>query len=354
MIPAVSVLMPVRNGERWLLGALESIRAQSLGEWELIVVDDASTDGTRGILEAAHDSRVRVIQNSRPLGVAASLNKGLAMCKAPLVARHDADDTSHPRRLERQLRYVQAHPDVGVVGTNVSMVKEDGAAAGEYHVYDDHARISWSLCFGHPFAHPTVCFSRDLVKLVGGYDESYPAAQDHDLWTRLAGRTRFANLPERLVTYRVHAGGVSAARRSVQVAADIRARCGHLSAFLGRSVGRDELVWQSIPGEVAGEANMLPCHAAKGLFAYAGLILEARRAFGRRMNLNAEDVRGVDALTGRRLWNVAARLSRYSRWRAMYVAARAMLYSPDLASDGTFSRAGRRFLTRAGGLRRRA
>ncbi|NJB68360.1 glycosyltransferase involved in cell wall biosynthesis [Desulfobaculum xiamenense] len=331
MTPAVSVLMAVRDGERWLGHAVESVLAQSCADFECIVVDDASTDTSRDILAACGDARVRCIVNERRLGLAASLNRALAAARGAVVARQDADDESRPERLERQMAFLAAHPEVGVVGTGVDMVDDEGRPAGEYLLYPDHARISWALCFGHPFAHPSVCLRTELLRRVGGYDESFGAAQDHDLWTRLAGRTRFANLDERFVVYRRHDASVSSARAGRQREADARARAAHLSWLTGRHVDEAELFWNALPAAVPGAVELAPERAVAGLVAYARLVVEARRAFARRMRCDAAEARAVDRLAGRRLWNVGAALARVSVPWAAWAVARAMALDPALA-----------------------
>ncbi|WP_462327649.1 glycosyltransferase family 2 protein [Desulfobaculum sp.] len=328
--PVVSILLPVRNGDAWLGASLESVLAQTLTRWECLVVDDASTDATPDILAQCADSRIRVLRNSRPRGVAWSLNRALAAARAPLLARQDADDESLPTRLERQVEFLRQYPSIGVVGTGVHMVDEAGRPAGAYRLHEYHARISWALCFGHPFAHPTVCMRRRVIEQVGGYDVTFPAAQDHDLWTRLAGRTRFANIPDQLVIYRRHAGAVSAARQR-QLAADARARARHLSWLIGRAVGEGELFWNPLPHPVPGEEGLSRAEVAHGVAAYGALVCEARRAFLRRMHLGEAEQRAVSALAGRRLWSVAARLWRVSPVRALPLMARAAALCPQRA-----------------------
>src|SRR5439155_22770576 len=115
--PAVTVLMPVLNGERFVGAAIASILAQTWTDFELVFIDDGSTDGTSGVVASFADPRIRVITNRSPEGVARALNRGLAAARAPLVARHDSDDIAHPKRLETQLAFLRGNPEVILAGT---------------------------------------------------------------------------------------------------------------------------------------------------------------------------------------------------------------------------------------------
>lgn len=218
--PCVSVLMAVRDGGSYLAEALASIRTQSLREWELVVVDDGSTDGTAGELAAAAqaDARIRVFRQER-LGLVAALNRAVTEARGEFLARMDADDRAHPERLVRQLEFLQAHPEVGVLGT---AVQRFGAAVGVWERPVDDATIRAALLFEAPLAHPTVMLRRSAwtAAAVGAYREEFRAAEDIDLWERLAPHTRFANLAEPLLEYRVHAAQVT------QVATGVMAQNG--------------------------------------------------------------------------------------------------------------------------------
>lgn len=207
--PAVSVLLPVRNEERHLPAALDSLFRQSLADWELVAVDDGSTDGTAGILaEAARrDSRVRVLRRP-PEGVAAALGAGLAACRAPLVARMDGDDICHPRRLERQTAFLREHRAVTVLGCGVRHFPRPSLQGGmrDYEKWQNalltDEEIRRDLFVESPFAHPSVLFRRDAVSAAGGYRKT-AWAEDYDLWLRLAASgARFARVPEVLLFWR--------------------------------------------------------------------------------------------------------------------------------------------------------
>ncbi len=221
--PAVSVLMSVRNGAPWVREAVESVLAQTAGDLELIVIDDGSTDATPDLLASIRDPRLRAERRPRA-GLARALNDALEQARAPLVARLDADDLALPERLARQRAFLGAHPEIGLLGTGA---REVDAAGRELRIIwppQEDAVIRRALIRRNPFVHSSVMMRRTLVERLGGYDASFPVAQDYDLWLRLSGITRMANLPEPLVVRRLVPGRVTLARDSERLRAEARAR----------------------------------------------------------------------------------------------------------------------------------
>lgn len=200
--PRVTVVMAVHNGAASVRSAVESVLAQTYADFELLVVDDASTDGSGDIVRAIGDPRVRVVANSTNLGLTKSLNEGLALARGELVARHDADDLSHPERLAKQVAFLAEHPDVTLVGSWYRKVDANGETLGTRTLPADHARLCWALLFYCPFVHSAVVFRRAPVIELGGYDARFVYAQDYDLWSRTARHGRLANVAETLVDYR--------------------------------------------------------------------------------------------------------------------------------------------------------
>ena len=217
MTPAVSVLMPVYNAQRYLTAAMASVLDQTFRDFELIVVDDGSTDSSPAILGryAAADARVRLV--SRPnTGYVPALNEALALARAPLVARMDADDVSLPTRFEKQVAYLAANPDCVLLGTHVVQMDADGDVIGPMSdVAFGHDMIDADLLGrGWPIVHPTVMMRPEAVRQVGGYDPSLCPNEDHDLFLRLAEVGRVENLPEVLLHYRRHAASESTLKRA--------------------------------------------------------------------------------------------------------------------------------------------
>lgn len=222
-VPAVSVLMAVHDGAPWITQAVASVLAQSAGDLELIVIDDGSADATPDLLAAVHDSRLRLERQART-GLTRSLNRALGLARAPLVARLDADDWALPERLERQRGFLQAHPDVGLLGTAAREVDTAGRLLTTVTPPCDDAALRRALIRCNPFVHSSIVTRRALVERAGGYDERLPVVQDYDLWMRLSRLTRLANLAEPLVVRRRLPGAVSVQRDGDRLRAETRVR----------------------------------------------------------------------------------------------------------------------------------
>ncbi|MBV8753423.1 MAG: glycosyltransferase [Hyphomicrobiales bacterium] len=208
--PRVSVVLPVYNGEAFLTEALNSILAQSFRDFELIAIDDGSSDASGEILArlAKADSRVIVLVQENA-GIIASLNRGLALARGEFIARMDADDVAHPERFARQVAFLDTRPDVAVVGCAVTLIDEIGKPIRDVDYPGTPETVAAFLETGSALAHPAVMMRRDTVRAVGGYRAAYRHAEDYDLWLRLAPRYPLANLPDRLLRYRQHAGKLS-------------------------------------------------------------------------------------------------------------------------------------------------
>lgn len=211
MRPRVSVVMPVRDGAATVREALDSLLHQTIAEVEVVVIDDGSRDGTAAILDdlARDEPRLEVI-HTEGVGIGAALGLGLVECRAPFVARLDADDLCAPARLEAQLTFLDAHPEVVLCGTHVTIAGLGGEEPGEgmarhaewiagIRSPEDVRRELWVEC---PILHPTFCFRREEVVRAGGY-RAGPFPEDYELVLRLAARGHaMANVPRELVTWR--------------------------------------------------------------------------------------------------------------------------------------------------------
>ena len=222
-VPAVSVLMSVRNGAPWVGDAVQSVLAQTAPDLELIVVDDGSTDATGAVLGSIADPRLRV-ERQPPRGLTPSLNRALALARAPLLARLDADDLARPERLARQRAFFDAHPEVGLLGTAASEVDTGGREIRVVRPPEDDALIRRALIRRNPFVHSSVMMRRSALEQVGAYDERLPVAQDYDLWMRMSRVTRLANLSAPLVVRRLLAGRVSATRDADRLSTEAHVR----------------------------------------------------------------------------------------------------------------------------------
>jgi GT2 family glycosyltransferase len=208
--PKVSVVIAVRDGERWLLEAVDSVLVQTMSDLELIIVDDASTDRTPEIVanSARCDSRIRPI-NQLKSGLAAALNRGFAEARAPFLARLDADDIAKPQRIQRQFEYLDRHPGVALLGTWAETIDGQGRVIGYRKPAVKHDELVRILVNNNPLIHSSIMLRTELARKAGLYRRAFEAAEDYDLWLRIDEIGRVEVLPEFLVQYRWHRANVS-------------------------------------------------------------------------------------------------------------------------------------------------
>jgi len=212
--PAITVLLPVYNGAKYLNPAVESLLAQTFRDFELLLINDGSTDESAAILAGYDDRRIRLEHNPTNLGLPATLNKGLELARAPYIARMDCDDISLPTRLEKQFHYLEAHPEIGILGSNYRLIGSQGSPGDFSNFPSEHCLIRWGLIFGSQIPHPCAMMRLEVLRRLGGY-RPLTVAQDYDLWQRAAWETRLANLPESLLLLRYHATSSSRSRQSL-------------------------------------------------------------------------------------------------------------------------------------------
>lgn len=215
-VSRVTVLMPVYNGERYLRDAVQSILGQSYADFEFLIVDDGSSDGSVEIIRSYADPRIRLIHNEQNLGLVASLNRGLELARGEFVARMDADDVSRPERLARQVQFLDANPKVGVCGSWVQFFPEK-------YVWKLPGTSEEIRCRQFSMAgvgHPSVMMRRELFLGHGlFYNPDYLHLEDFELWDRALRYMEFANLQEVLLDYRISPGQVSTMHRAEQLSA---------------------------------------------------------------------------------------------------------------------------------------
>ena len=250
MPPKVSVIMPVYNGEKYLNEAIESILYQSYSDFEFIIIDDHSTDDSVSIINAYKDPRIIFTCNDQNIGVTRSLNLGLSLAKGEYIARMDADDISLPERFKNQVSYLDAHPDVGVLGTSVCLINQSGKIGEQIRFPESHILLRWRLCFfENPIIHPSVMMRRQLVNMFNGYDPKMHTSQDHLLWCRLSGVTHLANLPDIYLYLRKHQKNISSSKWGEQRRMGLENSRELLSEILGENVplaqleGACQAVW---------------------------------------------------------------------------------------------------------------
>lgn len=210
-MPKVTVLMSVYNGERYLREAIESILAQTFDDFELLIVNDGSTDSTREIILSYEDPRIRLVDNECNLGLTRSLNKGWELAQGEFIARQDADDISEPERLTKQVTFLDTNPDVALVGTWHREIDAQGNLLGEWELPCTWTQIRWSLLFFTPFVHSSVMLRKSLIlKEIGWYNEALSYSQDYELWLRVARHMPVASLDRRLVRTRINPRSMTA------------------------------------------------------------------------------------------------------------------------------------------------
>jgi glycosyltransferase involved in cell wall biosynthesis len=312
--------MSVYNGARFLQEAIDSIVHQTFEDWELVVVDDCSTDDTAAILAQAQgrDKRIRVHRLPENQGATKALNQGARLARGSLIARMDADDVSLPARLETQFSYLEAHPEIAVVGSWVRRLDEHGVV-GALHKYPTKpALVAWSFFFFNALAHPTVMMRRSALDMESVYDPDYRLAQDYALFTSLSRRTLLANIPDVLLHYRSWPGNSS--RKPAQELAATQIVRRHAEA-LGVQATDEQI------RALQGLARDRYPDAIEELPKLAQLILELRAAALRSLP-SAADMSAIDVEAAVRFWELSIRAARRSPALCLSLARKAFALSP--------------------------
>jgi len=246
--PAVSVIMAVYNGARYLEQALESILNQTFEDFEIIVVDDCSTDASWSIClkYESLDPRVTLLHNENNLGLTRSLNRALRVAKGKYIARMDADDVSLPQRFEKQVEYLDSKAEIGLVGTFYEEIDQEGNVRTNVVQFpSDPIIIQWRMAFENPIPHPPIMVRKELLDLMGGYDERWDASQDYDLFTRLSRITKLGNYPRVLFRWRRHGESVSSTHNDRQRKNALQISRTFICGALRRDVPMElvELLW---------------------------------------------------------------------------------------------------------------
>jgi hypothetical protein len=214
------------------------VRAQAGVRWQMVLVDDASTDGCFDPVRQLEDQRIRILVNDSNLGVTRSLIRGCAAASTEFIARVDADDLMFPDRLRKQLDFLKAHPDHVLVGTQCLRIDGDGQALAEQTLFPvSDAGLRWQGLVSMPVAGPALCFRRTAYEAAGGFDAAVPITEDFDLLRRLAAQGLIANLDERLTGYRVQGSGYTGQRYQEMLAVADQVAQAFQQQQLGSSIG---------------------------------------------------------------------------------------------------------------------
>ena len=283
--PLVSVIMPVRNGGAYLAPAVDSVLAQTFADFELIIINDGSTDDSREIIEdyARADSRIRAFSQAGQ-GLVPALNRGLAKAKGRYLARMDSDDICLPYRFATQVKELEARPELGVVGSAVLIMDSRGEVTGQ-QTYPRSRALRERLLHGDLLCHPAIMGRTELFRQAGGYRAYYRHCEDYDLWLRLSVLAELDNLAEPLLLYRVHEHSVTRRHAGPQMLGMLIAQSAHLIA---RRTGRDITAELAPVSAETLETLPLSDEERKGLYLrllpmyFQACAVPARDAFARR------------------------------------------------------------------------
>lgn len=289
-MPHVSILMSTYNNAPFLRQAVDSVLAQTVADYELIILDDASTDDTPQILASLQDPRIRIHRNAQNLGLAGSLNVGLDMARGELIARADSDDILQPDWLVGQLAFLAEYPAVGLVSANMIQIDADGTPLHYGKPLYSHAAsdayLRWDFLLKCSIPHNTVVMRRAILeKHHLRYDPAFTAVEDHDLWTRLNQHTQLWRRQQVAVAYRIHGTSASRHQRVRQTTGQLRIVQRQFEALLGEGVSQRAL-------ETLYQTVHLPDNQQHDYLGAAHLLIAAYRQTLQR-DLSAEDRRHI-------------------------------------------------------------
>lgn len=242
--PRVTVLMPVYNGEEHLREALDSILGQTFSDFEFLIINDGSTDGSADVVNSYTDSRIRLVENDKNLGLVATLNRGLMLARGEYIARMDCDDISMPERLERQVSFMDTHPKIGICGTWIKTFGKVHSITIRFPT--DPERIRCATFFNSCIGHPSIIMRKTALEMYDlCYNPAFCHAEDYALWVEALNHFDLANLGEVQLHYRLHPAQVSTRYDEAQAKAVCRIRQNLLSD-LGVEFNADEFALHSL------------------------------------------------------------------------------------------------------------
>jgi glycosyltransferase involved in cell wall biosynthesis len=332
--PRVTVLLPVHNGAEYLRESIHSVLTQTFTSFELLIVDDGSTDATPTIIESFDEPRLVVVRNDTALGVARSLNRGLHAARGEYIARLDADDLCQSKRLATQIAFFERAPDAGALGTGYVKIDSAGRSLGPRGAPTDPIDVRWRLLFHNPLVHSTMMIRKSAFDALGGFFESESGedprsrfAEDYEMWCRIAKRMPIGTLQDALVLKRMHQASInhtSSSRSKFQVAVDYTREVAATVPLPGEDYDQDFVI--DALSLLYRPEERLDDERAR---AVAGRILRLHDAFCRYYQVAAEEerrrARRLRALLRRRLLDMASlRLREASPLSALRAAGAAV------------------------------
>lgn len=323
--------MAVYNGEQYLAEAVECILNQTFGDFEFVIVDDGSTDGTPGILARYEqaDARIRIHTHASNAGIVASANDGCRVAAGQIIARMDADDLCPPSRLERQLDYLTRHPEIGVLGAWFRVVDQRGATTEIQRPPTMPGVIGWTLLFANCFCNSSVVIRREVLERASYYrPEAAHGTEDYDLFVRLSRVTRLENLPEILCSYRFWQGNISNRRAELQEPILVRIVQDSISDLLGATISAKAARY--LRG-LTGVGNARLPDGLQEIREMAGLLRQSYRRYREKTPLRPAELRAISWSVAYRLYVLSGLAARHSRQAALMLRAQALAVNPSLA-----------------------
>jgi glycosyltransferase involved in cell wall biosynthesis len=321
--PQISVLMSVYNGELFLRESIESILGQTFGDYEFIIINDGSTDGTKEILDkfSATDTRIKVI-NQKNRGQASSFNKHYKYARAGYIAIMDSDDISLPTRFEKQIKFLENHPEIGILGTWIELINEEGHVTGKWCTPVLPGLVKWGLTYSASIAHATVLMRRTIFSQLKGYNERTPYAADYDLWIRAVNLTKAANLPEVLYKYRIWGKSVCATFKNEQ----FDNTTGVINSYL------DKLLTPQIDYDLVISFRKFflnqTLHDHRESILVGRLLLRLFRTFVDDPSISQEEIGEIRRDVNEKLFHLIVSTFRISPWASLTILLQSLAVSP--------------------------
>lgn len=341
LTPKISVVMPVYNAQAFLNEAIESILAQSFHDFEFIIVNDGSTDDTACILARYEKSDVRIrVYHQENQGTFAARNHGCRLARGKYIATMDADDVSLPDRFEKQMEYIEQHPDIGILGTWIQNIDNNGSPRRTWCPPTNAKMLQWTLFFGVCVSAPTVLMRREVLEKVNFYASGTTGIEDVDLWLRASSITKFGNVPEVLLHYRVWQGNTSHTNR--QNISDSHVRL--LTGFI-RELLKIEPPIEAVTGLRQTRVGP-PFESLSQILLTAGLIQKLYQAFVRENALALQERREISWDAAKRLASLSLQAWRFDRVKAVSLLMQALKLDYRLLSPLAMMKGLQRILTK--------
>lgn len=214
-MPKISVIIPVFNAEKYLRYAIDSIICQSFTDWELIIINDGSTDLSEDIITSYADTRLQYYKNEQNIGLIATLNRGIDLCTGEYIARMDADDISEKDRFKIQVTFLEENKEYAMCGSYANIIDDSNGKTGKILNLHTNNYLQINLLFSVPFVHPSMLIRSNVLQN-NYFDSEYKHAEDYELWCRISNSYKIANIPHYLLSYRWHSTNVSVTNAKVQ------------------------------------------------------------------------------------------------------------------------------------------